>query len=175
MKISTLILLLLTSVCKLFSQNIIFIGDNSYPATQTWFFEGNGSQFQYYAKDASIQVGRKGTTGVLLISTLCYSAASGIKGSINIYLSNGDRVTLSTVIAKDFVDSYSNVIYNLSSENITKLMQNDIQVIRFNTASGGSLEGHTIDNKYDSNPDPIVNKQEKWNTAADIKELFEKN
>lgn len=175
MRFLFIIPILLSTSISLYSQELIFIGDNAYPATKNWIFEGNGSQFQFYAKDATIQIGKKNSSGILLVSTLCYSAASGIKGSLYIYLNDGTRITLSTILARDFVDGYSNVIYHLSPDNIAKLTKTDIKVIRFNTGSGNTLEGHTVENKHDANPDPIIYLEEKWSTASEIKKLFEKN
>lgn len=175
MKYIAIAAFLLSTICTGYSQNMIFIGDNSYPSTQAWYFEGNGSQFQYYANAATIQIGKKGTNGIFLISTTCYSSASGISGSINIYLNDGSRITLSSVIAKDFVDGESKVIYSISAENIKKLIKSDIQTIRFNTKSGSSLEGHTVSNKHDINHDPMIYEEGRWETSKEIKSLFDKD
>ena len=88
MKNSLLILVFLFGL-SLYSQNLIFVGNNSYKATKPWYFKGNGDQFKYYANDATIQVGKKGQSYILSISTKVYDATSGIKGTIRVYLNDG--------------------------------------------------------------------------------------
>ena len=169
------VILLVTLLCifkNVFTQTLFFIGDKSYKATRTWFFEGNGSQFEYYGKDASIQIAKSGSTGLFVISTRSYNAASGIKGSIRVYLDDASTIVLSKLASKDYVDQYSTVAYILSSNDLNKLMSSNINTIRFNTGFSGDLKGSTVSNRYDDNPDPIIYNEVHWNTSSEIMKLF---
>ena len=155
-----------------FSQNLFFIGDKSYKASRNWFFEGNGSQFDYYGKDATIQIAKNGSNGFFIISTRSYNSTSGIKGSIRIYLDDASTIVLSKVASKYYVDSYSTVAYILTSIEINKLASSNINTIRFNTGFSGDLKGSTVSNKYDNNPDPMVYDTIHWDTSSEILKLF---
>jgi hypothetical protein len=156
------------------AQNLIFVGNNAYKATQTWYFEGNGGQFEYYAKDATIKIGRNGQTGLFSISTKVYNASFGIKGSIRIYLDNATSIVLSKPIAKDFSDQYYTVIYLISSLDLIKLKESDINTIRFDSGLAGDLKGSTVSNRWDSNPDEMIYEKKHWATSLGITELFTK-
>lgn len=157
---------------KSIGQNLIFVGDKAYKATQRWFFEGNGGQFEIYANDAVLQVGRSSNSGIFSISTKVFDSASGIKGSIRIYLDNAETIILSTPIARDFVDEFYTVIYSIPLIELNKLKNSNINTVRFNTGYSGQLKGSTASNKWDSNPDVIIYHEKKWETAYEISMLF---
>lgn len=154
------------------AQDLIFIGDRAYKATPNWYFEGNGDQFKYYANNATIQVGKKGQSYIFSISTKVIMAKFSIKGAIRIYLDNATTIVLSKILSKDFSDDYSTVIYELSSSDLSKLKQSNINTIRFNSGLSGQLEGSTVSNRWDSNPDPIYYEVMHWDTSGDINDLI---
>jgi hypothetical protein len=173
MKKSLLILVFLFSL-SLQSQNLIFVGNNSYKATKPWFFKGNGDQFKYYANDATIQVGRKGQSYILSISTKVYNASFGIKGTVRVYLDDGSTIVLSKTFSKDYSDQYSTVIFQFSMSDISKLKKSDINTIRFNSGLSGQLEGTTASNRWFEIIDPYspnVVREINWTTANDISQL----
>jgi hypothetical protein len=173
MKKSLLIIVLLFSL-SLQSQNLIFVGNNSYKATIPWYFKGNGDQFKYYANDATIQVGRKGQTYIFSISTKVYNASFGIKGSVRIYLNDGSTLVLSKILSKDFSDQMSTVIFQLTPSDILKLKKSDINTVRFNSGLQSQLEGSTASNSWFEiiNPrSPNVVREINWTTSSDISQL----
>ena len=172
MKKITIIGLLLLFFNNAIAQELIFVGDKAYQATQRWFFNGNGGQFEVYANDATLQIGKNGTTGIFSISTKIFDSASGIKGSIRIYLDNAETIVLSTPIGRDFVDGYYTVIFSIPTSTLSKLKTSNINTVRFNTGYAGQLKGSTASNEWDSNPDPIVYHKKIWKTAEEITQLF---
>lgn len=163
---------LLLTTCT-FSQNTIFIGSKSYDATNSWTYEGS---YQRYAAvqqvNASIQVGKKGKSGLFSISVNADNSSSGIKGSIRIYLDNSKTILLSKVLAKDYVDNESVVIYEISETDCQKLKESNIKAVRFNLGYTGQVKGYTVNNIYNADPDPRHYQEKHSNTAIEITNLF---
>lgn len=171
MKTNLLVLLtLLCFTCQ--SQNLIFVGNKSYQATQKWFMDGNGDQFEYYANSATIQVGKNGNFGVFSISTNVYNRANGIKGSSRIYLNDGSTILLSKILATDFADSYYTILYEISTINLTKLKNSNINSIRFNSGYTNDLKGTTVSNRHSQPIDSYRFEEINWKTADDVRSLF---
>jgi hypothetical protein len=171
MKINSFLLaIMIVFNCK--GQNLVFVGDKSYQATQKWYFDGNGDKLKNYVNSATIQIGKKGQSGIFSISLEAFNSSSGIKGAIRIYLDNSTTIVLEKVLAKDYSDGLSTVIYEISAINLLKLKQSNINTIRLNSGITGFIEGTTVSNKWDSDPNPIIYDEFHWNTASEISILF---
>ena len=113
-----------------FSQNFVFIGENSYPSTDVYEFENTVQSYQLPVSVSFI----KGNEGILIslnqLEPLDYLEPR-IDGKILIYLDNGKVLKVKSPKIKDYVDNYMTSIYLLRSEDIDNLKISNINSIRF--------------------------------------------
>ena len=121
-----------------FSQNFIFIGENSYPSTDIYKFENE--------EDPVYVSFIKGNDEILI--SLKQRAVLGylkpkIDGRILIYLDNGKVIKVNAPTVKDYVDSDMTSIFLLRNEDVENLKISKINSIRFTRLDG--LSGDTSD------------------------------
>lgn len=158
-----------------FSQNTIYVGTKSYPATNTWSFLKNG-KYEGYGYNATLEVtfAKYINGGYMMLSTGgVFSEDESIGGTVLIYLNNGEVLTVTNRLHKDYVDEKTVVVYSISSSQINKLKLINISQIRYSIiASYGGKSGFTADNRYNKSYNPGVYDEGVYQTARDINELF---
>ena len=134
----------------LFSQEYLYVGTNNYKSTGAWecTIEGGYPEFG----NASLSVAKKSNGAYFVISVDTHHP---LKGSVMIYLENGDAIKCSDTDIKDQHDGYSIGIYNLSLAEVEKMKKSNIASVRvsclmysYDMYSFTIKSYHTIDSYY---------------------------
>ena len=109
-----------------FGQYTTFIGDRSFPSTETLELENKQKDlFVSFIED-------DGTIKMLMQTEHIYDYEKpSFNSKINIYLKSGDVVTLNRVTFRDYVDEMCYAIYPLSETDIQQITNSDIFSIRY--------------------------------------------
>jgi hypothetical protein len=138
MKVFITFLLLLSSKFT-FTQNIVFIGEKSYPSTETWNFN-----------NVDINIGRMNSSSAfIMISTREDDyIKETISGSLIIYLKNGKQIILTNKIATDHLDNNTSAVYTINSTNLNLLKSSNINIIRYSINNEyGKRKSFTVKNE----------------------------
>jgi hypothetical protein len=147
---------------SLAAQNLIYKGDNPYPATSTWHF-----QCEHYDYPLEVQIAKTSTGGYLRIATEVLDQIFYIGGSAFVLLDDGSMITCTDKGVRDYVDEKSVALYSFTQAEMDRLMTMNIQTIRFSIKApkglvGGNAGSYTAENsKY--SPDQ---------TAVEISSLY---
>jgi len=71
------------------AQNLFFIGDKSYPSTETFTMESNA---EFGSSNLDVLFAKDGTTGLIAVSTTSMTGVL-IKGKLSIYLDDGTVIS----------------------------------------------------------------------------------
>ena len=109
----------------LFSQEYLYVGTNKYKSTNGWecTIEGGYPEFG----NATLSVAKKTNGAYFIVSVDTHHP---LKGSIMIYLENGDAIKCSDTEMKDQHDGFSIGIYNLSLAEVEKMKKSNISSVR---------------------------------------------
>ncbi|MCZ2845121.1 MAG: hypothetical protein O2U61_01265 [Candidatus Bathyarchaeota archaeon] len=138
MRICLLFILLLTSGL-VSSQNLFFIGEESYPSTRSFRLSSNsdidsrGLHGGLYS--LNITIAKNENKGMLVLSTKTLTGLF-IKGKTLVYLENGDVISCVDRGIYDKVNGISTTVYRLTSGEIDALKDSNIHTIRFNLKCG---------------------------------------
>lgn len=163
--------LIILSVTKLIAQNLFFIGDKSYPCTEIFKLKSN-SDFNGY--DLDVLIAKNGEIGMLVLSTQSMTGVL-IRGQVIVYLDDGTVISCIDRSKYDYVDNKATSVYFLTKGEIGKLMNSNIQNIRFTLkcrseyASSSEEGDYSASNK--SNGYELYSK-ERSDVPELIKELF---
>jgi hypothetical protein len=128
MKQITLITALVLIQTFSFGQNLFFIGEKSYPCTETIMLESNAS---FLGKDLDVLIAKDNEKGLIVVSTYIVGGGVRIKGKIIIYLDDGTVITCIDRNEFDFVDNVATTIYYLTNDELNKMKNSNINTIRF--------------------------------------------
>ena len=125
-----------------FSQYTTFIGDESFPSTETLELENKQKDlFVSFIED-------DGTIKMLMQTEHIYDYEKpSFNSKINIYLKSGDVITLNRVTYRDYVDEMCYAIYPLSETDIQQITNSDIFSIRYTI----DLHNDNLSNRIASN------------------------
>lgn len=163
---------------KSFSQNTIYVGTKSYPATETWNFLKKGKTQHYeFNSTLDVTIAKSSKGGYLMLSADgVFFENQSIGGTILIYLENGEVLTLNNRLYKDFADEKTTAIYSIPINIINKLKSYNISEIRYSilTTNYGSTSksGFTAQNRRNIAREPSTYKGSNYETAKEIRELF---
>ena len=124
MKKSILLLLLIPFIS--FSQNLTFIGENSYPSTIEFEFENK-------EKDLFITFLKDNENILIMLKTedaLDFLKPT-IDGKMIIYLDSGKVISSIAPSYKDYVDEFCISIYPIAKSDITDIILGEINSIRY--------------------------------------------
>jgi len=112
----------------IYSQNTIFIGDKTYPATDTFTLQSHENMFN----KLDVSIAKDGSSGFIVVSTKTSYKELNLGGTLIIYLQ--DKTTIKCIDrgVKDYVDNISTIIYKLTKDEINRLMNFNINSIRYN-------------------------------------------
>ncbi len=123
-------------------QNLFFIGENSYPCTNTYTLQSNSDE--YYINDLNVLLAKDGKSGLFGVSTKTEDLI--FRGKIMIYLDDGMVIILSDNGKYDYVDKIASAMYYLTNEEISKMKNSNINTVRYTLKSAGDfrspLEGN---------------------------------
>ena len=121
-----LLILLLFIPLISFSQNLTFIGENSYFSTEEFDFDNNETAlFVTFLKDND-------KTMIMLktLDVLAYKNPS-INGKMIIYLEDGNVLSASKPTYRDYVDKFCISIYPLTKSDVDAIINSNINSIRY--------------------------------------------
>ena len=107
-------------------QNLFFIGENSYPCTETMTLKSNSDD----ADDLNILLAKDGNTGLFAVSTESYFGAI-FSEKLIIYLDDGTVITCNDRKASDYVDERAKAVYPLTGYQLNKLKNSNIHTVRY--------------------------------------------
>jgi TonB family protein len=120
-------------------QNLYFIGENSFPCTESITLQSNTDDESdliiLFAKD-----GKTGLLGVIAESSL----GTKFSDKLIIYLDDGTVVTCTQKRATDLVDNLAKAAFSLTSDQLEKLKNSNIHTIRYSLelrTDGGRVIG----------------------------------
>ncbi len=109
-------------------QDFFFIGENSYPCTETFTLKSNSDDPD--VDDLSILFGKDGTKGVFLVSTKTVSTVR-ISEKLIIYLDDGTVISCIDKGINDNVDDITSSAYYLTDEELIKMKNSNINKVRY--------------------------------------------
>ena len=137
-------------------QNFFFIGENSYPSTETFTLQSNSEN-----NDLDVLFAKDEAKGLIIVSSKLVSTVR-IRGKLIIYLDNGTVISSDDEVINDNVDDIASSVYSLTNEDLSKLKNSNINTIRYQIKCAecltNLLEGnHSASNKGSSRTDfPVV-------------------
>ena len=117
-------------------QNLLFIGDQSYPSSETYTLQS------YYTSDLNVLFAKDKDTPLFVVSMYSGSGIE-INGSLIIYLNDGTVLKLKQK-ENDFVDNTSKAVYNMTDDELNQIKSSNINTVRY------TLEHKEIDSHSDS-------------------------
>ncbi|TVQ43745.1 MAG: hypothetical protein EA362_10980 [Saprospirales bacterium] len=109
-------------------QNFFFIGENSYPCTETFTLQSNSNKD--YIKDINIVFAKDGGKAVLGVSSDLVPSVR-ISGKLIIYLDDGSVITCNDQGIMDNVDGVALSAYYLTKDDLAKMENSNINTIRY--------------------------------------------
>ena len=155
-----------------FSQNLFFIGNKSYPCTESFKLSIGDGDYSYQSLECIIA--KNGSAGFFIISKETFTG-SVIKGNAIIYLDDGTVITLIDRGRRDYVNQISTNVYSLTEEEINKLKNSQINTVRFSirclnrgcySSDDGDYAAKNISSGYG------YSRKERINTIELVENLF---
>jgi hypothetical protein len=109
-RILILLFIVMTFTLETNGQNLFFIGENSYPSTETFTLQSNSDR--NYINDLNLIFAKDGAKGLLVVSSKLVSTVR-ISGKLVIYLEDGTAITCFDRGIKDNVDDIASSAYHL--------------------------------------------------------------
>lgn len=109
-------------------QNFFFIGEKSYPCTETFILESNSDDSE--VTDLKVLFGKSETLGVFIVSKKTVSTVR-ISGKLIIYLDDGTVISCIDRDIKDNVDDIASSAYQLTIEELLKMKKSNIHTVRY--------------------------------------------
>ena len=149
-----LILLLLFIPLVSFGQDFFYLGDKSYESSSEYSMKSNSPIGR---DDVKIRFVKDENNNKFIVVSKKYLIESYITDKLNIYLKNGNVITVNDAYKYDYFDSTMVSIYKLNEDDISKMLNAYINSIRFNhsnTSRGfiGSTETASIIVDLKNNP-----------------------
>lgn len=169
------ILIILITLFTIFISNAqerFFIGEKSYPCTESIRLSGRSggaASNSVFNTNVSVLIAKKEKTGIFVFRTGSPTKIR-VKGKLLIYLENGTVITCIDRGKYDYVDKTATTIYYLTKEELNKMKNSNIDTVRYTLGSGPFARDYTASNvSYYNMFDQEI---EKTNVPALIKKLF---
>jgi hypothetical protein len=108
-------------------QNLFFIGENSFPCTETYTLQSNSEE--YYANDLNVVIAKDGKEALIGVSTKTKDLM--ISGKLMIYLDDGTVIALDDDGFHDYVDKIASAAYYVTDEDLNKMKNSNINTVRY--------------------------------------------
>ena len=128
MKLVVAALFVLINITSL-AQNKFLIGSKAYNSTPSFTLTSNAKAFGH---DLEVTILRNSKTGMIALSTDVFTDGVRIAGKALIYLDDNTVISCIDRGNFDFVDNTATTIYYLTEDEIVKMKNSNISVIRFN-------------------------------------------
>lgn len=108
------------------AQNLFFIGESSYPCTETIPLQSNSD-----SNDLNVLFAKDKTTALLVVTIESPFFDSSFGEKLIIYLDDGTVITCIGRAKHDFVDDKPLAVYNLTNEQLSKMKTSNLNTVRF--------------------------------------------
>ncbi|MBN1185877.1 MAG: hypothetical protein JXB49_26590 [Bacteroidales bacterium] len=125
-KILIILIASLFSIMTVKGQNLFFIGENSYPCTETITLQPNSDN----ANELNVLLAKDGGKGLIAVSTES-SIGANFSEKLIIYLEDGTVITCTDRGTSDIVDHRAKAVYFLTRDQLDKMKNSDIHTIRY--------------------------------------------
>lgn len=128
-KKNLLLIVLFVNLQEAVAQNTFFVGNKSYPCTETYtlglepFYDRNKVEINF------IKDGEKGMIAFTISNS--YSPYARVKNQLLIYLDNNQVITCVDRKKFDIVNDSATTLYYLTKDEINKLKKSNISTIRY--------------------------------------------
>jgi len=109
-------------------QNFAFIGENSYPSTESFTLKSNSDDVD--KGDLRLMFAKDGTTFLIVVSSKLTDVVK-IAEKLIIYLEDGTVISCTDRGINDNVDDIAISAYHLTTEEIKKMKNSNINTIRY--------------------------------------------
>ncbi len=116
-------------------QNLFFIGENSYPCTETITLQTNSG---YPSNDLNVIFAKQGSLGLIAVSTKTIDKVL-ISGKLIIYLDDGTVIICNDSRITDYVDEIASTVYYFTIEDLSKMKNSNINTVRYALKPSGQL------------------------------------
>lgn len=108
-------------------QNLFFIGENSYPCTESFALQSNLED----GEDLNVLFAKDGATAVIAVTTKFSLQGTIISGKLIIYLDDGTVITCMDRGESYYVDDTAKAVYSLTNVQVNKMKNSNINTVRY--------------------------------------------
>lgn len=144
-RILILVILAIVFTINANGQNLVFLGEHSFPCTETYTLQSN-SEYDWI-DDLKIVFAKDGNKGLLVVSSKIVPNVR-ILGKLIIYLNDGTVITCIDKGMNDNVDGVATSAYYLTNEEIAKMKNSNIHTIRYQMKRTNLSVGTLYDGNY---------------------------
>jgi len=108
-------------------QDVFFIGENSYPCTDTFILKSDSNEF--YINDLNVLFAKDGNIALIAVSSETTNVY--IRGKLIIYLDDGTVITLTDKGIFEYVNKVASSVYYLANQDLDKMENSNINKIRY--------------------------------------------
>ena len=143
-------------------QNLFFIGENSYPCTESFDLKSNLED----GEDLNVLFAKDEATPIIAVTTQSSKQGTKISGKLIIYLDDGKIITCIDRGESYYVDDTAKAVYSLSNDQVNKMKNSNINTVRYTlniygikevnrSASNKGISTKDLINKFFNNDDRI--------------------
>lgn len=118
-------------------QNLLLVGEKSYPCTDTYVLESNSNK--HYVNHLSLVFAKDGNSPLIGVRTETVNVQ--IREKVIIYLDDSSVISLTDNGLSDYVDKITSSVYLLTEEDLNKIKNSNINTIRFTLLDEYGTEG----------------------------------
>ena len=144
-RILILVILAITFTIDTNGQNLVFIGENSFPSTETFTLPSNSDSD--FINDLNLVFAKDGEKGLFVVSSKLVSTVR-ISGKLIIYLNDGTVITCIDKGINDNVDDIATSAYNLTNEELAKMKKSNINTVRYEIKCAECLTNPIYEGNY---------------------------
>jgi len=127
-RILILVILAISYTIDTNGQNLVFIGEKSFPSTETFTLQSNSDSERI--NDLKLVLAKDGTKKLLVVSSKLVRTVR-ISGKLIIYLNDGTVITCIDEGINDNVDDIATSAYYLTNDELAKMKKSNINTVRY--------------------------------------------
>ena len=108
-------------------QNLFFIGENSYPCTESFALQSNLED----GEDLNVLFAKDGAAAVIAVTIKSYLQGTIISGKLIIYLNDGEVITCMDRGESYYIDDTAKAVYSLTNEQVNKMKNSNIHTVGY--------------------------------------------
>ncbi|MEO1187178.1 MAG: hypothetical protein AAFX46_22020 [Cyanobacteria bacterium J06636_27] len=144
-KVLLLLFIAMTYALKTNGQNLVFLGEKSYPSTEKFILQSNSDSD--YSNDLNLVFAKDGEKILIVVSSKLVSSVR-ISGKLIIYLDDGTVISCIDRGNKDNVDDIASTAYYLTNEELSKMKNSNINTIRYTIKCAECLSNPLYEGNY---------------------------